>query len=76
MQSVYVRTRPAAVVFAAVIALLSILTATPASPVPVRSQFAFAPGREPGQPPLERRLRSLIRRFIGTVLGELDVPHP
>jgi len=31
--------------------------------------------REP-QFPIEKRLRSLVRRFITTILGEWDTPHP
>lgn len=31
---------------------------------------------QPERPPVEKRLRSIIRKFISTILGEWDPPHP
>jgi len=73
MRSVSIR---ATVLVVALLAALTLSGETNATQ-PVRQfQASVAQLREPDQPPLERRLRSIIRRFITSVFGELDVPHP
>jgi len=74
MRSVSIRTKLTAISLAIAVVLCA-WSATPFTAQPSTTRLV-ALEREPGQPPLERRLRSMIRRFITSVLGELDLPHP